>query len=383
MLRLRVLLVTALVAAGLAVGVQGCTDAAQASHVIHISVDGLASHLLEDLLANDSAGHYASFQRLIDEGASTFEARTDYTQSVTIPNHTCMLTGRPAERPAGQPGSVHHGYLVNLLVDPSWTLHSRGNPELSYVAGSFGVAHDAGLSTALYASKDKFAIFEQSWDVTNGAPDTTGADAGTDKIDVYVSRASRALDPAILDASLMHAAFLTDMAANHFRYAFVHYADPDISGHAYGWGSPQWNTTLQYVNDYLGDILKLVETDPTLRGQTVVIVTADHGGSANGHFSPPDPDHYRVPLFIWGVGVERGVDLYTLNRGSRLRPGTRASPTRPDYDAPLQPIRNGGSGNLALDILGLGPIPGSTINAAQDLEWAGTRVEPPGAETDS
>ena len=61
--------------------------------------------------------------------------------------------------------------------------------------------------------------------------------------------------------------------------------------------------------------------------------------------------------------MKAGADLYDLVPPTRFDPGSG----RPDYNTARPPLRNGGSGNLALKLLGLGPIPGSTINAAQDL----------------
>jgi len=325
-----------------------------AEHVIHISVDGLNSSLLKQLM---DAGETPNFQRLRHEGASTLNARTDYTHTNTLPNHTCMLTGRPVLQPSDRPDMPYHGFTENSTPKVDAALHNKNNPHIGYVASVFDIVHDAGLSTSLYTSKDKFAIFDQSYDENHGATH----EHGRDKIDVYFYASD--LPPKF--SSTMHARFLADMAKHRFHYAFVHYRDPDTAGHALGWGSSAWRYALRTIDGYVGDVLKLVENDPLLAGRTAILITADHGGKGYDHNDPSEAENYTIPIFIWGAGVARG-DLYAMNPDSRTDPGD----SRPDYTQAEQPIRNGDTGNLALALLGLGPIPNSVINARQDLRVA-------------
>jgi hypothetical protein len=60
--------------------------------------------------------------------------------------------------------------------------------------------------------------------------------------------------------------------------------------------------------------------------------------------------------------VAAGTDLYALNSASRQEPGT----SQIGLDA-VQPIRGHDVANLALDLLGLPPVPGSVANVRQDL----------------
>jgi hypothetical protein len=327
--------------------------AAAAEHVIQISIDGLSAPLLQALIAADTAGDFASFERFVDEGACTWNARTDYTHSITLPNHTSMLTGRPVLQPVGQPNTVHHGWTTNVDPLPGVTLHNGGNPNLSYVASAFDVAHDHGLATAHFASKSKFVLYERSYDAAHGAPDVTGPDDGTDKIDTYVNSS----------VASMHTAFLSSMAANHFAYVFIHYSTPDDVGHASGWGSVAWGNAVRTIDDQLAAIFALIESDPILDGHTLVILSADHGGTGNGHNDATLAANYTIPFLVWGDGVQPGADLYALNPVTRADPGS----TGPTYNAVPQPIRNGDGGNLALAALGLPAVPGSSINAAQNL----------------
>ncbi|MEI8042917.1 MAG: hypothetical protein WCL11_16015, partial [Verrucomicrobiota bacterium] len=75
-------------------------------------------------------------------------------------------------------------------------------------------------------------------------------------------------------------------------------------------------------------------------------------------------DRYAVPFYVWPPGVAAGADLYPLNASTRRVASSYPMTT---YSG-MQPIRNAEANNVALHLLGLGPIPGSTFNYAQDLK---------------
>jgi hypothetical protein len=324
----------------------GGTSAEAAEYVIHISVDGLNARVIQSLI---DAGEAPNFKRFEEEGAWTVNARADYSFTNTLPNHTTMLTGRPVLEPVGLPNAPFHNWTSNTIPRRGMTLHQRG-----YIPSVFDVVHDAGRSTALFSSKDKFVLFDQSYDQTSGAAN----EHGRDKIDMFFTED----DGPPKFSQTMNERFIAEMGSHHFNYAFVHYRDADSVGHVLRWDSSMYRWAVRSVDEFIAGVFRLVETDPMLKGKTAIVLTSDHGGSAFGHVNPTLKENFTVPVFAWGAGVAHG-DLYAMNRESREEPGEN----RIDYAAKRQPIRNGDTGNLALSLLGLGPIPTSLINAKQDL----------------
>ena len=315
-------------------------------YVVHISVDGLRPEYLQQLL---TAGQAPNFARLKAEGAWTFNARTDYDITVTLPNHVSMLTGRPINNKYGITNSGHR-WTLNSTPPPGATLHTNAG---YYVASAFDVAHDNGYSTALYASKDKFVLFRDSYNATNGALDVTGANNGRQKIDVYVNNDQ--------NSTAMFSTFLTNMTASPTNYTFLHFTDPDTAGHAGGWGSAAYMATLTNIDAKLGQLFGLIAGSPLMAGNTTIILGADHGGVAYDHSNATLWENYVIEMMLWGPSIPANTDLYTLNGTLTTNPGATG---RPDYALGSgQPIRNGDGGNCALRRLGLtATIPGSSIN---------------------
>lgn len=336
---------------GAAIFFPATSHGAQVSRVVQICLDGLGAKYLQFFVTNAPA-QFPNFARLSAEGAFTYNARCDYDFSETVPNHASMFTARPVWQPAGMANTIHHGFDSNFPMATN-TFHNFANTNVPYKSSMFDVAHDYGLSTALYTGKTRLAVCDRSYDAANGGPDLIDADNGRDKIDFAsiadVSGVNIANEVTTLLQNLNSAA--------PTNYSFVHITEPDMTGHASGWRSANWSNAVRNVDAQLGRILNAIDTNLALSNQTALIVTADHGGGGVTQTTHTESYHvtnYTVPFFLRAPGIPAGSDLYNLF-ANRADPGTN----RMDYQTQPQPIRNSDGSNLALNLLGLPPIPGS------------------------
>ncbi len=315
--------------------------------VLLVSVDGLRS---DALIAEPGA--LPAFDRL-RQGVGTLNARADPDHTITLPNHTSMITGRLVD------GAGGHHWIRNDEVLDGVTIHEIAG---AYVPSAFDVAHDRGAWTAIFAGKPKFHLFDDSYDAARGATDALPPDDGRDKIDRYfMDPDPRALADALIEE-------LTRANAHTKRFFFVHFAITDLTAHAKGWDVTPGSAYMKAVGAVdvaLGRILDRVEGDAALRGKTAIVLTADHGGGAP--LRHHDQAHmwvdYVIPFLVW-TGGGPPTDIYAANATTRLDPGLGRP--RPG-DGKLPAVRNADAGNLVLDLLGFPPVPGSTVNAAQDL----------------
>ena len=280
------------------------------AHVISIVVDGLRPDFMNG----------PNFDRLKWEGACTLNARHDWASSQTLPNHIGMFTGLTIS---------DHGYEEDLdnggqLINPAT---GQGFENI------FDLVKDAGGSTAFFGSKEKFDLFNRSW-----------------PIDTFVfQKRGMFLVPM----------FLEDMNSNMYNYAFLHIRNPDRAGHKDSGGatSPFYSAEVAEADAYLGQVFDLVENNPELRGNTAIVLTADHGfADVGNHADLAMLENYRIPFCTHGPGVIPGTDLIKFN--SRENGGVVIDPGTSRGQESDRIIRNSYAGVLSADWLGLRPSTG-------------------------
>lgn len=313
------------------------------TYVIAISVDGLRP----DAVTSQGKSALPNFYKLREEGAFTDNARSENSNTSTLPNHTSMVTGLPVGT-----------HKVTVNNDTGGTVHQLAK---KYISSMFDVAHDAGLMTAMLAGKDKFDMLNRSWNGTYGAAHANGKD----KIDVYVRSSS---------GSTLMSKFEADMKSSNPKHlVLLHFAAPDLNGHNYGWLSSKYMNAVRGVDSNIGKVFNIIKNNPKLNGQTYVFLTSDHGGTGKDHRNPSQSINHIIPFYVWGPGVPAGKDLYSLNSGNRSNPGTSQNGTNP--------IRNGDMANLATRMLGLGTVPGSSYGKNNVLKYSsGGPLPEPGPE---
>src|SRR5690606_34168919 len=68
-------------------------------------------------------------------------------------------------------------------------------------------------------------------------------------------------------------------------FAFVHFDHVDHAGHHDGHGSPAYYRSVAKADSLIGLVLESIR-EAGMAGNTLVIVTADHGGKGYGHGGP-------------------------------------------------------------------------------------------------
>lgn len=269
-------------------------------HVFIISLDQAAPR-------NILASNMPALDGMVREGAHTWEAYT-IVPSSTLPSHVSMLTGV---------GIQKHQILWNEF------LPEKGRLEVPSV---FALAKAHGLRTAMYAAKSKFLTFRTSRTIFDA---------------FAVPRPSESFSMAqVVDA------FVADLPKVRPNLAFIHFAEPDSTGHNFGTDSRAKLNALARCDRAIGTILEAIRS-AGLAESSVVIVTADHGG------------HDRT--------LEE--NLQRAARGQPYQPGTHGSPAKADVVIPwiawghgvrphftiTQPVVTYDTAATALWLLGVSP----------------------------
>jgi Ca2+-binding EF-hand superfamily protein len=250
-------------------------------NVILISWDGLDRSVVKELL---DKGDLVNLSRLIREGSMQGIEVIGHV-TVTKPGHAEMLTGLSADQTGVYSNSkfqpIPEGYTIferlqNQLGGKAqiWTIMVTG--KLAHV-GNRGPEE---AQKSLLQQKKK-AQLNAGTQVPAGADETIlnvkGEPFYLTKNQLDVCDIAQRSAPEVGQLSLK---YLAEYKEPRF-FAFLHFSDPDHTGHRYGIDSKEYRDAAIACDDQLEKILTWLKEE-RLYTQTLIYVTADHGFDEHG-----------------------------------------------------------------------------------------------------
>jgi len=224
---------------------------ARARHVVIVLIDGLRA---DAVTAQNAPFLHAELAHC----AYTLEAQTT-KPSVTLPSHASMISGVPPSE---------HRVTWNTYEPRRGTIGVRT---------IFDVAHEAGLSVALFGGKEKLQQL---------------AKPGTlDRLSTNERFAAEVMDEA-----------LPYLAEKRPNLTLLSLPDVDRAGHAQGWMSDFQREAIRNTDDLLRRLFETLEQYPA-EESWAVILTADHGGHGHHHSGGARIDT-TIPWILCGGGVQ-------------------------------------------------------------------------------
>ncbi len=233
------------VAVGLLWMTAGCQPVGQqrlARIVVLISLDGATPAGIE-------AAPTPNIHQLLATGAQSYGAQS-VPPYKTLPCHVAMLTGV---------GQAKHGIEQNGFTDP---LPSVRVPTV------FDAVDRARLDALMLADKYKLLTLR------------SGHYTPFEQVGAMLRRETRQHVP---------------------DFIFIHSAQPDVAGHAEGWGSPAYLDALARDDTMVGEVVDWLRARGVWN-RALIIISADHGGHDKTH-NGERPEDVVVPWIAAGGAV--------------------------------------------------------------------------------
>lgn len=227
-------------------------------HVIIIGVDGMSPDGIKK--ANTPVMH-----KLIVQGAVKWNVRTVLPSS-SSPNWASMIMGA---------GPEQHG-----ITDNDWQRDKHTLPPI--------VANEEGIFPTI------FGVLRQQYPKANIGAVYHWDDFGRlfEKKAVNHDRRFSTEDSTATD-------FIQYIRAEKPLFAFVHFDHVDHAGHEYGHGSPSYYQAVAKTDSLIGRIMESIPAN------TLVIITADHGGKGKSH-GGATPEEAEIAMIFSGKDVKHG-----------------------------------------------------------------------------